>query len=111
MKERTVKKATADKKDTRSADFSARNPYARDNVNVPMGPRVGNSGAHAAKRGNFLDSKAERQPLADSIMAAFSARDREIDENPAEHELPDGGSIDPNSGVKKFKARKNRFAK
>ena len=37
------------------------NPYAVENVNQPQGPRVGNEGAHTAKRGNFLDAKAERQ--------------------------------------------------
>jgi hypothetical protein len=53
---------------------SVKNQHHRDNVNVPQGPRTGNTGAHAAKRGAFKTAKAERAPLADMIERAFGAR-------------------------------------
>jgi hypothetical protein len=60
---------------------SVKNPHARTNVNVPQGPRVGNEGAHSAKRGNFKAQKEERAPLADMIERAFGARGtRDADE-------------------------------
>ena len=106
MKERILKKASADidvKEEHYLGRFSG-NPHGTANVNAPMGPRTGNEGAHSAKRGNFRDAKEERRPIADSVMAAFSARERELD--PDEHDLPNSGGIDSNSGVRKFAARK-----
>ena len=111
MKTRTLKRASADRELTEEhylGRFSG-NPHAVDNVNAPMGPRTGNEGAHAAKRGNFLDAKAERQPLADSVTNAFSRRAAELEANPGEHEVAGEGSIDENSQVKRFAARKNRY--
>jgi hypothetical protein len=106
MKERTVKKASADKKDTRTETrLDVRNPYGRDNVNVPMGPRTGNEGAHSAKRGNFLDQKAEREPVAKTILAAFAGRAAELEANPGEHEVPGDGSISSNT-MARFATRK-----
>lgn len=110
MKERIVKSVSADKKDTRTESrMDVRNPYGRDNVNVPMGPRVGNEGAHSAKRGNFLDQKASRGPIADQIMAAFSRRASELEANPGEHEVPESGGIDSNSGIRRFAERKSKY--
>jgi len=85
------------------------NPYSVENVNQPQGPRVGNEGAHTAKRGNFLDAKAERQPLADQVMSAFAGRAAELERNPGEHEVPESGGIDSNSQIKRFAARKNKY--
>ena len=95
----------ANEKDSRTeTDRFARNPYARDNVNVEQGPRTGNAGAHEAKRGNFKAEKAERQPLADQVMRAFGER---FIRDYEEHDFPEDGSIDENSHVKKFKASRN----
>jgi hypothetical protein len=105
MKERIIKKASADKADTRTEGNKSRNPYARDNVNVPMGPRTGNPGAHSAKRGNFLDQKAEREPVANTILAAFAGRAAELEANPGEHEVPESGAISSNTTAR-FTARK-----
>jgi len=109
-KVRILKEAPADRPDTADerTRFS-RNPYARDNVNVPQGPRTGMEGAHKAKRGNFLDQKAERQPLADQIARAFGDRAGELEANPGEHEVPGAGGIDSNSQIKRFTARKNKY--
>jgi len=85
------------------------NPYSVENVNQPQGPRVGNEGAHTAKRGNFLDAKAERQPLADQVMSAFAGRATELERNPGEHEVPESGGIDSNSQIRRFAARKNKY--
>ena len=60
--------------DARTSESIRKNPHARTNVNVPQGPRTGNAGAHAAKRGNFKAAKEERAPLADMIERAFGAR-------------------------------------
>lgn len=75
------------------------NPHAVSNVNQPQGPRVGNEGAHRAKRGNFKSEKAEREPIARAIMAAFGERQVRDYED---HDFPNEGSIDENSGVRKF---------
>jgi hypothetical protein len=91
-----------------NTDPCYRNPYAVTNVNQPMGPRTGNEGAHAAKRGNFLDAKAERAPLADQVMAGFAGRARELEANPGNHEVPGSGGIASNNPVRRFAARKNR---
>ena len=64
-------------KSTRTAESIRRNPHGVENVNVPMGPRTGNEGAHSAKRGNFKDAKEERAPLADMVMRAFGARNQD----------------------------------
>ena len=64
--------------------IETKNPHSVKNVNQPQGPRVGNEGAHTAKRGNFKAAKEERAPLADMIERAFALRgkdDRE-EENP-----------------------------
>lgn len=94
----------SNEKDSRTETASfARNPYARDNVNVSQGPRVGNSGAHESKRGAFKADKAERQAIADEIEKAYGLRQMR---DYAEHDYPEDGSIDENSGVRRFKARK-----
>jgi len=111
MKERVLKRAAKDI-DVTDEHYLGRhsgNPHSVRNVNVPMGPRVGTEGAHKAKRGNFLDAKAERQPLADSVMSAFSKRESEMDRNGGEHEFPREGSIDENSQVRRFAARKSKY--
>jgi hypothetical protein len=54
--------------------METKNKYSRTNVNVGQGPRTGNSGAHDGKRGAFKAAKAEREPLARSIMKAFGDR-------------------------------------
>ena len=111
MKERTLKKASADR-DISGEHYLGRfsgNPHGVDNVNAPMGPRTGNEGAHATKRGNFLDEKESRRPLADFVTTAFDKRAAELEANPGEHELPGAGSIDANSEVKRFKARKSKY--
>lgn len=53
---------------------SVKNPHAVSNVNQPQGPRVGNEGAHSAKRGAFKAQKEERAPLADFVERAFANR-------------------------------------
>ena len=111
MKERTIKKASADKAISGEhylGRFSG-NPHGVDNVNAPMGPRTGNPGAHSAKRGNFLDEKESRAPLADFVTNAFSKRAAELEANPGEHEVPGDGSIDENSQVRRFTARKSKY--
>ena len=83
------KHSKADRADVRDESFG-RNPHARDNVNVPQGPRVGNEGAHSAKRGNFKAAKEERAPLARMVEDAYAAREvRDY----AEHDFPNDGSI------------------
>jgi len=108
MKERILKKASSDRPDTANHHLGvyAGNPYSRENVNVPMGPREGNEGAHAAKRGRFLAAKAERAPLADAIEAAYGHRQLQDYE---EHDFPEDGSIDENSHIKKFRASRSRY--
>jgi len=111
MKTRILKRASADRELTEEhylGRFSG-NPHAVENVNAPMGPRTGNAGAHTAKRGNFLDAKAEREPLAEQVLSAFSSRARELEANPGEHEVPGDGAIDENSQVRRFAAKKNRY--
>ena len=111
MKERILKKASADRKDMPTAEDHrfAGNPHGVENVNAPMGPRVGNEGAHKAKRGNFLDAKAERQPLADMVVGAFDKRYSEAVKNGGEHEFPREGQIEDNSQIKRFAARKSQY--
>jgi hypothetical protein len=53
--------------------MKTRNPHARDNVNVKQGPRTGNEPG-SAKRAEFKAAKAERAPLADTILRAFEVR-------------------------------------
>jgi hypothetical protein len=109
-KVRILKQDTADRADTADerTQFS-RNPHARDNVNVAQGPRVGMTGAHKAKRGNFLDAKEERKPLADMVTRAFAGRAAELEENPGEHEVPESGAIKSNSQVDRFKAKRSKY--
>jgi hypothetical protein len=106
-KVRILKESSADRADTRDESFG-RNPHARDNVNVAQGPRTGNTGAHAQKRGTFLAAKAERYELSDHIARAFEGRARELEANPGEHEVPRGGSIEDNQH-QRFAARKNKY--
>ena len=86
---------------TRTAESIRRNPHARDNVNVPQGPRVGNDGSHDAKRGNFKTAKEERAPLADFITRGFEARGQDD----KEHRNPGLESISADS-KRKFKSSK-----
>jgi len=58
-----------------SVRVDPRNPHSRDNVNVAQGPRSGNNPA-MGKRSEFKDAKEARQPLADTILKAFAARDQ-----------------------------------
>jgi len=111
MKERTLKRASSDidVTDEHYLGRFAGNPHSVKNVNAPMGPRVGTEGAHTAKRGNFLDEKESRRPLADFVTAAFDHRAAELEANPGEHEVPGSGSIDANSQVKRFAARKSKY--
>jgi hypothetical protein len=83
--------------------METKNPHSVANVNQPQGPRVGNEGAHRAKRGNFKAEKAEREPIARAIMDAFGERQLR---DYADHDFPNEGQIEPNSGVKKFKSSK-----
>jgi len=57
---------------------STANQHHRDNVNAAQGPGHGNTGT-PAKRSSFKSAKAEREPVAASIMAAYGAR------TPADH--------------------------
>jgi hypothetical protein len=107
-KVRILKESSADRASTRSTSFG-RNEYARDNVNVAQGPRVGNTGAHAAKRDNFLDEKEARYEISDHITRAFGARAAELQVNPGEHEVPESGGISSNTQVQRFAARKNKY--
>jgi hypothetical protein len=59
-------------KETASA-WSCENKYHVTNVNVSMGPRTGNHGT-PEKRSDFVSAKAEREPLADSILSAYGER-------------------------------------
>jgi len=54
--------------------MKTRNPHAVDNVNVKQGPRTGNEGLTSDKRSEFKAAKAERAPLADTILTAFEMR-------------------------------------
>ena len=107
-KVRILKEASADRADTRTTSFG-RNEYARDNVNVAQGPRVGNTGAHAAKRTNFLEEKDSRYEISDRITRAFGARNAELQANPGEHAVPESGGISSNTQVQRFAERKRKF--
>jgi len=99
------KTTSADRPDRRDLGSFCENPYHRDNVNVAMGPRQGNEGAHSAKRGNFKAAKAERLPLAEEIMKAFGEREiRDYEE----HEFPESGAIDSNSHVRRFRSSRQK---
>jgi len=56
---------------------TTKNPQARTNVNVPQGPRTGNTGS-PAKRAEFKSEKnettSERSRLADFVMNALTNR-------------------------------------
>ena len=95
-------------KSTRTAESIRRNPHAVANVNQPQGPRHGNEGAHAAKRGNFKDAKEERAPLADMVMQAFGTRDDLLEANGGDHEVPGSGGIDSNSQIRRFARSKRK---
>jgi hypothetical protein len=53
--------------------WTPRNQHAVDNVNKPMGPRLGNPST-GTKRADFQTGKEERNTLADTINAAYGAR-------------------------------------
>jgi len=57
---------------------SVKNHYNKENVNVKQGPRTGNSNP-GGKRSAFQAAKAEREPLAREIQAAYGLR------TPADH--------------------------
>ena len=57
----------------KASAWSCENMYHKDNVNVAMGPRTGNPGT-PEKRSDFVAAKAEREPLAATIMAAYGDR-------------------------------------
>lgn len=95
-------------KSTRTAESIRRNPHAVANVNQPQGPRHGNEGAHAAKRGNFMAAKEERAPIADSIARAFGTRDDLLEANGGDHEVPGSGGIDSNSQIRRFARNKRK---
>lgn len=59
-----------------ASSWSCENQYHKDNVNVAMGPRVGNKGT-PGKRGDFQTAKESREPLADMIVDAFAGRGRD----------------------------------
>jgi len=82
IKEKTGRTATANK-------------YAVADVNVKQGPGTGNTGT-PSKRSAFQSAKAEREPLADSIMAAYGAR------TPKDHVDPKLEPIRSNVKPKKF---------
>ena len=92
-KVRIEKIAASDRKDTatKSDKRFAGNPHGVANVNQPQGLRVGNEGAHSAKRGNFKAEKAERYELSEMIERAFAGRARELEANPGEHEVHEDG--------------------
>lgn len=102
MKEYKLKSTPADRADsyTHSQEIY-RNPHARENVNVPQGPRLGMAGAHEAKRGNFKAAKAERQPLADMVTGSFARRGRST----RDEESPGLEPIKANS-KEKFKTKR-----
>ena len=66
-------KSTVKISDEKASAWSCENMYHKDNVNVAMGPRTGNKGT-PVKRSDFVDAKAERVPLADSILSAYGER-------------------------------------
>ena len=81
--------------------METKNPYSKSNVNVAQGPRTGNDGAHKGKRAAFKDEKADREPVAKAIMAAYAGR--EEDEDKGEHISKREGAIRPevNEGKRK----------
>jgi hypothetical protein len=102
MKEKILRRSSSDRPDTATGSDHkfAGNPHGVRNVNQPQGPRVGNEGAHAAKRGNFKAEKASRAPLAKYIEAGYAERQ---DRDYKDHNYAREGQIEPNSGVKRFK--------
>jgi hypothetical protein len=84
---------------SRTPDAIRRNQHHRDNVNVPMGPRMGNPSV-GTKRADFVAAKAEREPLAAMIQDAYAARQHEY----ADFEYTNGGSIHDNTRAE-FKKR------
>jgi len=85
-----------------ASKWSPRNQHAVDNVNVPMGPRMGNPST-GTKRADFNAAKAEREPLATMIQDAYAARQHEYED----FEYTNGGSIHDNTRAE-FKKRTNR---
>lgn len=91
-------------------DTRYRNPHAVVNVNAPMGPRTGNEGAHSAKRGNFLDAKASRQPLADEVQGLLEARGQKHKDYLAEWDTKPGMGSDDEVTPKSFsKGKRSRY--
>lgn len=79
------------KESTRRVD--PKNAHHKDNVNVAQGPRTGNTGARAGKRGTFLADKEDAAPLAKVIENAYARRQHEYQD----HEYTNGGSIHDNT--------------
>ena len=80
--------------------METRNRYHKDNVNVAQGPRTGNSSPRTGKRATFLDSKAEREPIATAIEDAFAARE---ERDYADKTFPKQGAIEPDVKPRKLK--------
>jgi hypothetical protein len=59
-----------------ASTWSCENQYHKDNVNVAMGPRVGNVGRPGQNK-EFQAAKRSREPLADMIVDAFAGRGRD----------------------------------
>lgn len=77
--------------------IDTKNPKGVKNVNAKQGPRTGNAGAHAGKRGDFQAAKAERAPLARVIESAYGKRlSKDFVDSKAE-------GISPNTEAKRFK--------
>ena len=105
MKQRLSAEAAADRASEACythPDSRYRNPHSVANVNAPMGPRMGNEGAHSAKRGNFLDAKASRQPLAEQVQQLLEARGRKHQEHLAEWDTEPGMGSDDEVTPKRF---------
>ena len=85
-----------------ASKWSCENMYHEDNVNKPMGPRMGNPST-GTKRADFNAAKAEREPLATMIQDAYAARQHEYED----FEYTNGGSIHDNTRAE-FKKRTNR---
>lgn len=81
--------------------ISTANPYRKDNVNVAMGPRMGNEGT-PVKRREFTAAKEAREPVATMIEAAYAKRQHEYED----FEYTNGGSIMDNVNEGPRKKRK-----
>jgi len=71
-----------------ASSWSCENQYHKDNVNVAMGPRMGNEGT-PSKRREFTAAKEAREPVARVIQDAYAKRQHEYED----FEYTNGGSI------------------